>query len=172
MREGDGILGKGKTKNIWIKFFLFLHGGVFLIVGIAVFIANFASDRFFALLFLGIFGLVGAIEYGIAIGMVVRDKRKRKEREYLKSYGKRALADITDIQPQYNIRINGRNPLILYCRYENPADRKIYLYKSDYLDDNPAIAIDETQVTVYYDPQNPEVYFVDTDALFEKYVLF
>lgn len=132
-------------------------GAVFLVLGIGL---GLALPAFIGPLMFLTFGLVGGIFLCVGLGFAVHLHRRRLLREDLLRHGERIEAEILGLEPNPNIRINGRHPMRLVCRYtENGVD---CICRSENLSGYPHTA--GNTVAVYRDPQDHRRYFVDAES--------
>jgi len=85
----------------------------------------------------------------------------------LMAEGRKVYAEVTGGSVNYNVRINGRHPYKLECRYTDPATGAIYLYSSGNIFIDPDLYVGR-QVVVYVDRTDYSKYIVDMDSLKEE----
>lgn len=118
--------------------------------------------------FLGVYivGGIGAVFFLIGMGFLLFSGIAGKKKKRLMTEGRKVYAEVTGGNVNYNVRINGRHPYKLECRYTDLATGAVYLYSSGniFFDPEPYIG---RQVAVYIDRANYSKYVVDTDSLNE-----
>ena len=130
-------------------------------------IETIAGNWFSVLMNLGLGGLIAVTGYCM-LAFIVRDKTRR---ERLLENGQRLNAIIDCIARDDSIKINGRNPYRIYCRYNNPIDGSIYKFKSDPLEFNPYDSYHEGDIiSVYVEPDDYKKYYVDAIDKMSVYV--
>jgi len=127
------------------------------------------GEEYFALIPAGI----GIIFLTIGSVILIVKYKKKKSNEALVESGQRIDAEIDDVSVNYNIRMNGRCPYYITCRWENPSDGKMYLFKSKSIWYDPQPIIDDIQIEtlpVYINMNNLKKYYVCIDELENKVV--
>ena len=114
---------------------------------------------------LGLAFIIGAM---IPLILMVRKNIKRKD---LMQNGHRIYAVVEDIWLNHNVAVNGRNPYVVYCNYEDIYTGVVYKFKSNniWTDPRPILQPGST-VTVYVSGHNPEdysKYHVDVESALE-----
>ena len=112
-------------------------------------------------------GLIFACIGGTSLA--VKNGKKRKDKR-LKEIGTRIDALYTETTINSTYAVNGRSPYNIMCEWNNPADGKKYVFKSQNLWINPETKIAEKGIKtfpVYVDMNNLKKYAVDVDALFD-----
>ena len=144
MREGDDVIlyvSKDNPKKVRTEMLLFLPTLILSIVGAPFLIVG------------GIFFLIVSI-------------KSRKKKELLQN-GRVVEAIVTGGQMNYSMRVNGRHPWKLECKYEDTYTGATYLYSSYNIWKDPFLYIGQI-VKVYVDRENPHKYYVDVDSLFSE----
>jgi len=136
-------------------------------------------------LFLLAFGLAGLLVVIPGVLCILYTTTRRKTALRLKQEGVQITARATESVPSmlhtfkwwsltWGIGISScrgrsfaarrhRHLLRLHCRYKD-SDGVTYEFKSDYLRRDPLKQLAKRQVTVYYDRNDPNCYFVDVDG--------
>lgn len=116
-------------------------------------------DQWFLPVFFGFFFLVfGGIGYG---GLLFNYVRHQNHTRLLRS-GKAVEANFLEVFVNGALKVNGKSPLIVRCKWTDPLSRKQYTFDSENLwtDPSPYIKSGST-LTVYIEPDNPMMYYVD-----------
>ena len=158
------------TMNMrWMVWLLCGMGALFLGIGIFVGLAapgfeNLSPEeaKIFTTAFLGAFGIPGVIM--IAVGYIIGSRAGKRERlrQWLIQDGNYVWADIMDVSPNHVVRINGRHPYVLRCKYRH-SDGETYIFKSQYLRYDPSSMFPDGRIKVWFDRDNIKNYYVDVD---------
>ncbi len=147
---------------LWILGIVYaILGAVFLAVGASLFLLGIDSDtRLLGGIFVligGIFGLLGgaflAVEYG---------KRKRADR--LIASGRYIWGQVVDCQINYNVRINGRSPVIFVVKYVDGRGIS-HVFRSHGVKTYRDLDYIGKNVKVYISDDSFRHYYVDAEAL-------
>jgi len=119
--------------------------------------------------FLGVYivGGIGAVFFLIGMITLLVSGIAGKKKKRLMAEGRKVYAEVTGGSVNYNVRINGRHPYKLECRYTDPATGAIYLYSSGNIFIDPDLYVGR-QVAVYVDRTDYSKYIVDMDSLKEE----
>ncbi len=132
-------------------------GLVFAVLGLGL----YAADR----LFLLVFGGVGLIFLLTGTAMLLYGWHKRTLLRRLVAEGYYVMATVTSVQPNYNIRVNGRTPYIAECSFTDPMTGTIHLFQSRNIYFDPTSILLDAQVPVYCKEGSYRLYYVDVDSL-------
>lgn len=125
----------------------------------------------FWLMFGGVFALVAVIFVIISGVMFVIAGRQKARKERLLTGGHYITAEIYNITRNPLIRINGRHPFIIECRYEDRYTDKQYLFSSESLFADPSLFYEiGEQINVYVGDDTYKEYYVDTGKMEEGIV--
>ena len=136
-------------------------GAVFLVLGGAFFFLGTDEELrllggIFSLIG-GIFGLLGVIFMWIELG-----KRKRYDR--LLASGKYIWGQVVDCQLNYNVRINGRSPVIFVVKYVD-GKGTAHIFRSNGMKTYRDPGYIGKQVKVYVSDDSFRHYYVDAQSL-------
>ena len=145
-------------------------GCLFILLGLLIAPAfpqegDFDGGTMFLLIFGGI-GLLFALIGGIGLFVQIHAARHRKT---LLREGMRIAAEITEIQPDHRITVNGRHPYRLTCQYRDEATSTVYVFRSGLMSFNPASLIRGNTVEVCVDPYDFSKYAVDVESALGGY---
>ncbi len=145
---------------------------VFTIIGITflpigIILNEKLSDITERIIFLLTFGGIGIIFLTIGIILLIVMLKKKKETQQLLDDGQYIIAEIYEINPNYTVRVNGRHPYVIQCKYE-AMDGTIHIFKSRNIFFNPESVLRGTSVKVYTDRENYKKYYVDIDEVLPK----
>lgn len=106
-----------------------------------------------------VFASVGAFQLipvlvilGIAISIVVK-------RKYYLTRGKKSLARVTLLKPNYSLSFGNTHPQKIECKLKNGSTVKATLYSGKFYDTNANLVVD------VYKHENKEKYFVDSTSI-------
>ena len=89
---------------------------------------------------------------------------KRRKLQRIFSEGRYLWGEITDIIPNFNVRVNGRNPYNILVRF---IDRhgNIHTFRSTNLNKHPDRSIVGKQVKVFYENESYKHYYIDLEGV-------
>lgn len=141
-------------------------GAVFLILGgILVSLLRETDGWICGVIFSGIGGLfflLGVVFLAIAF----RDQRRADK---LVAGGRYLWGQIAALEPNYNIRINGRNPYTVAVRYVDSAGT-VHIFRSRNIHGFPDSALIGKQVKVYIRDDKMYPYYVDLEGVLPRVV--
>lgn len=111
-----------------------------------------------------VFVLIGAIFAAIGLGFVIWLIRKNKAIKKVIEGGYTVNAVISDIVINNSIEINGGNPYVISCQYQDPRTGILHIFRSKNIMFFPRGLVGST-VRVFVDPQNFKNYYVDIDSM-------
>lgn len=141
-----------------------LLGGIFVVVGaILTTILYEQETRMVGI----IFASIGSIFLILGIVFLVIRNRKKKTAQRLIDGGKYLWAEIVELVPDYNVRINNRYPYIARARYVD-GNGTVHIFKSNnlygYVDDS----VLHQQVKVYIEDNSFKKYYMDINEILPK----
>ena len=152
----------GMSAEFIISIVFTLIGATFLPIGIITHeeIVDITERRIFLHTFIG----VGSVFLIIGIIFFILIIKKSRDAQHLLDEGRYLIAEICEIAPNYSVRINGKHPYIIKCKYE-AMDGTIHIFKSRNLFFNPEALLKGTSVKVYTDHMHYKKYYVDIDEV-------
>lgn len=113
-----------------------------------------------------VFALVGSVFAIVGIVMLHRSNEFKKQKKQLIENGLTLRANIIDFYPNTRIMVNRRNPYLIVAEYEEFGQKHRFVSENvwERLNNN---YIGE-QVTVYYEHNNMNKYYVDVDTLLDS----
>lgn len=113
-----------------------------------------------------VFGLVGFVFAIVGFVMLHRSIKLKKQKKQLIENGLTLRANIIDFYPNTRIMVNGRNPYLVVAEYEEFGQKHRFVSENvwERLNNNH---IGE-QVTVYYEHNDMNKYYVDVDTLLDS----
>lgn len=143
-------------------------GGVFAFIGIiytvlGVVISQFPEDSDDATVGI-VFAILGAVMLAIAICILIYGIYRRKCLQKIVENGKYLWGEVTDIVPNYNVRINNRNPYNVLVRYQD-RNGVVHIFRSVNQKTYPDRSIIGKQVKVYYENEEFKRYYVDLEGV-------
>ena len=144
-------------------------GIVFTIIGVTflpcgIILHQTITDKTERDIFLYTFGGIGIIFLLIGVIFLILMLKKRKEAQQLLVDGRYIVAEICEIVPNYTVRVNGKYPYVIHCKYE-ALDGTVHIFKSRNLFFNPEPLLKSNSVKVYTDRTNYKKYYVDIDEV-------
>lgn len=114
-----------------------------------------------------IFPGIGLIILGIVVAKISREIKRKNKKKNLKKYGELIYADYYETELKSNYQVNGRSPYNIICQWNNPADNKKYIFKSENIWINPEPIIEEKNITQFpvYISKNRKKYVVDIESI-------
>lgn len=163
MEKKKAKIGMGASFIISIVFTLI--GATFLPMGIIL--HETIVDITEQVIFLYTFGGIGIIFLFIGILFLILMLKKKNDVQKLLDNGQYIIAEICEITPNYTVRVNGKHPYVIQCKYE-AIDGTVHIFKSRNLFFNPESMLRSTSVKVYTDRVNYKKYYVDIDEVLPK----
>jgi uncharacterized protein DUF3592 len=124
-------------------------------------ISSFLSLWFGSILLLSL----GIIFAAIGLTMIGLRARRREQVLWLTQHGKRIKTDITGVELNESLTVNGRCPYHIVSQLSDPATNSIRVYHSDNIWFDPSDYVKNRSVDVLVDPRNPTRYVMDTSFL-------
>lgn len=123
-------------------------------------------DTFFQLWFLPIIlGFMGSL-CTVLCGFFLWMARKRKQDiAWLTQHGQRVRADISRIEQNRSLTVNGTHPYRIIAYWQNPATQQMQELKSENIWFDPTAHVNQKQIEVLMDVNNPTRYVMDTGFL-------
>ncbi len=143
----------------WIGILFSIFGSVFIILGICVTILT-------GLMPMLMFCLFGVLFFCVGAGMLWKRAHSRARRAHLLEQGQRIEAQIISIDWDTHVSVNGCYPFVVRCQAVNPADGRVYVFRSEafWFDPSPFLEHLDT-LPVYVDGDDYRHYAVDTDGI-------
>lgn len=137
---------------------------------------NAKINKFFQLwgaeIILAFMGLTMAL---LGLFAIINTIKKSKLKKYLLINGTKILAKVVSVDDNLNTISNQKSRFSytnlnkktyqITAQWLNPADNKIYVFKSDFINYNPADIIMGKDIGVYINQSNPQKYYVDISTL-------
>jgi hypothetical protein len=96
----------------------------------------------------------------------IRYARKDSVIKRLKASGKKVAAEFISIERDEKFRMGDKNPWQIKCRWtESITGKDYYFLSTDYTIDPAPYLKGRLTVDVYFDPENPAKYFMDTSFM-------
>lgn len=119
-----------------------------------------------------IFIIVGGVVFSASMIIVFLRGRKKRKMKSLIATGEELWAEVTEVcvnnMITYRVSVKtyretGGHPFFLICRYEDPATREVFTFKSDnYMRDLGGL--EGRQIRVYCDRNDRSKYYVDVES--------
>ena len=130
-------------------------GAIFLTIGIVLMIKLPADER---LAFI-VFPILGGIFFILGCVLIISSFSKSRRNAALLENGEPVSAEILDVERNFNVEMNGRNPYRVVCRYYE--DGTAFICRSENIWEYPELS--GNTVTVWRDPADRKKYFVDLE---------
>lgn len=143
-------------------------GIVFTILG-ALFVGLGIGLSIFALKEMILMSLIGLPFLIIGIIFLARVILLKKRQKRLISDGNYLLANISGVQVNYSVNVNGRCPYVVECNYQD-LDGTVHIFRSKDIFYDPTNLFTGDMVKVYVDKDNYKKYYVDIDSVLPKIV--
>lgn len=159
-------LRKGKLNLIKLMGMVFAGiGAVLALVGIVLLFALKGADMELYWLPTVILCSVGVIFVALGIFFVLRERGKAQMADELKARGEAIQAEVTGVNLNYSVSLNGRHPYVVEASYRDPFSGKVHVFRSRNLDFDPREYVQGKTVPVYCKGDDFSNYFMDIDAI-------
>ena len=138
-------------------------GAVFLAVGLLVLALTPPPLGLIFAAIGGVFLPLGLVFLGIELAA---DRRRKK----LVAEGRYVWAEVVNCVVNFQVTYGTGHPSYLMACYRSP-DGKQHLFRSQNIKACPGKDLLGKQVKVYWDPEKPKHYYVDTAPLLENYIV-
>lgn len=95
-------------------------GSLFLAIGVGVFVGltgpGEVAEEADGVIVPAVFGLVGLIFALIGGGVLISIRNQRIKREALMRTGRKIRCEVTDVQANLHVKVNGRHPVKVHCQ--------------------------------------------------------
>lgn len=145
--------------------FIKIFSAVFTLLGAVLFVAGIFFVLRFGLALMAL-PLVGFVFVIVGLSFLLGARAAAQKLHKLRETGERIDADIIGVQWNTTLRVNGQCPLVICCQAVNPANGKVYVFRSKNVWFDPTPFIEHlTTLPVYVDADNWKRYAVDTDGI-------
>jgi hypothetical protein len=110
-------------------------------------------------------GFLGLLFSSIGIGTLRHFIQKKRLYQWLEQNGLPLKTHFQSVEYNTHIKINGRSPYVIYSQWLNPENKKVHVFKSDYIYYNPKQFISGDIIEVKVDVANYKKYKMDTSFL-------
>ncbi len=149
---------------VGLPFFIF---GIFAALHIEDFARHGTGDvRLLPMIFIAL----GAVFLVLGFVFLLVSMKQRALKRQLIQNGFYITATIRNIYPKTNVSVNGKNPYVVECYYNDYSTGQTHVFTSGYIPFYPENAKDTT-IRVYVDPQNMDKYYVDIESLMNGIVI-
>ena len=156
--------------TVWgiISFVFIPIGLIFLPIGLGLWYAKAGNDPEDPIIFLVVFGGIGALFLIIGLAFLAVDLRRRARMRRAYEGGYYVMAKIADIK--VNTSINGvhGSPWVVECHYNDPDTGETHIWYSRNLYMNVKDLLTSDEVPVYIDRYDKRIAYVDVDAVLPK----
>ncbi|MBN2414863.1 DUF3592 domain-containing protein [bacterium] len=113
-------------------------------------------------------GSIGVPFFILGFVFLLIPARRKKLDAWLRDNGRIISADIDRVDLNPGVRVNGRNPYVIYAQWHDSRSGRIWVFKSKDIWYNPEKYIQTKTVHVRIHPDNPGKYVMDTSFLPES----
>ena len=147
-----------------------LAGGIFALVG-GIFLPIGIGLRNVDSLFFHAFGMLGAVLFGVGLALLIVWYKRRKVQQAVVEGGKYVIGRIANISRNYSVTINGVNPYVIECVFQDPDTEITHTFRSSDLMEDPSPYLDSDEIRIYINPDNLDEYYVDIPSALNKVVV-
>lgn len=140
-------------------------GLIFFPLGLILWACKAGKDPDDPQIFLYVFGGMGLAFLLTGLALLAADLRRRAKMRRAYEGGYYVTAKISGVKTQYNVNMNGRNPMMVECHYTDPDTGIAHIWYSRYLYTDVSDLLTSDEVPVYIDRMDDSVGFVDIDAV-------
>jgi hypothetical protein len=108
---------------------------------------------------------MGLIFSSFGIVAVVWKGARTRKNAWLQQNGRRIQAEITRVELNTSVEVNGANPYRIVCQWLDPARNQMHVFNSANIWFDPTSHIPGKTIEVLVDPNNPRRYAVNTAFL-------
>src|SRR5690625_6677027 len=108
---------------------------------------------------------IGLSFFMLGFSMLIKKTRTIRKVKALKANGQRIQAKVKHIGLNTSHKINGRSPYQIQAQWQNPSASQVHIFKSEYLGVDPPDYVNEEEITLVIDRNNPKQYDVDVSFL-------
>lgn len=110
--------------------------------------------------------VVGCVMLLFNIYLIVTGKAREKSLKMMKENGRKMQAEIISVETDTTIKIRGKNPYKINCKWTDTFTGKEYTHAIKHIWADPApLLAGRKYLDVYIDPSAPDKYYVDTEFL-------
>ncbi|MBF7090052.1 DUF3592 domain-containing protein [Flavobacterium sp. ALJ2] len=121
----------------------------------------------FASLWVGslILGGLGFVFFLIGFSMILYSYLKQQKIQHLLKNGKLILTKFNQVELNYSLNVNGRNPFQIHSQWLDPSKQELYIFISENIWFDPTEFIEKEGIKVFIEPSNPKKYYMDISFL-------
>jgi len=108
---------------------------------------------------------LGVVFSSFGIVALVWKGLKTRENAWLEKNGRRIQAEITRVELNSSLRVNGASPYRIVCQWLDPAKNEVHIFNSADIWFDPTNYIQGKTIEVLVDANNPHRYAVETPFL-------
>ena len=108
---------------------------------------------------------LGALFSSLGIGAVLWKGVGNRKNAWLRQNGRRIQAEITRVELDTSLVVNGASPYRIVCQWLDPARNEVHIFHSANIWFDPTKYIPGKTIEVLVDPDNPRRYAVETEFL-------
>ena len=108
---------------------------------------------------------IGLIFLALGVSFLTTIRRRRETEQELKSRGDVVYADVTGVNLNYSVSINGRHPYVVEASYRDPFSGTVHMFHSKNLRFDPTGYVQGKKVPIYSQGSDFGKYFMDVDSI-------
>lgn len=112
-----------------------------------------------------ILGGLGILFFTVGLLIILVGSLKGRKIKYLKQSGVPVTAKFQSVEINGSLEVNGRNPYQILAQWENPITSELHIFNSENLWFDPTDYINQDEITVLIEKDNPKKYYVDISFL-------
>ncbi|MEE1925812.1 DUF3592 domain-containing protein [Pseudomonas sp. 148P] len=91
--------------------------------------------------------------------------RRVRKSQYLQKYGMEVRAEFMVVRRNHRILENGSSPFFIVCRWVDPQNSQVHVFRSENIGFDPSRYIFERTIRVFMDKRDAQNYYVDISFL-------
>ncbi len=112
-----------------------------------------------------ILGGMGSVFFLAGLSIILYGSIKGKKIEYLRKNGIPIKAKFQSVEINSSLKVNGRNPYQICVQWKNPTTSELHVFNSENIWFDPTDHINNDEITVLIEKDNPKKYYVDISFL-------
>lgn len=112
-----------------------------------------------------ILGGLGSVFFIIGFGIISVSTLKDRDVKLLKKRGVPVVAKFQSVEINRSLEVNGRSPYQILAQWKNPVTSELHIFNSENLWFDPTDHINQEEITVLIEKDNPKKFYVDVSFL-------
>lgn len=114
---------------------------------------------------IAILGGLGSVFFVIGFLIISVSALKDRKIKLLKKNGVPVVAKFQSVEINGSLEVNGRNPYQILVQWKNPVTSELHIFNSENLWFDPTDHINQEEITVLIEKDNPKRFYVDVSFL-------